>query len=271
MSDAGASVRRCRLGRTSRSDRVSGDRPAADRRRPLVVFLHEGLGSLCDVARISRDGSCDVAAARTRLLAARLRPSTPRAAGERWNADYHAPTGARGAARAVRDALGRPMRAVALRPQRRRHDRAALRCGLPARGRAALVVLAPHLFVEDVSVASIAAARDAYVADRPARAAGALPRRRRPTFWGWNDIWLDPAFRDWNIEAELRAIRCPVLAVQGAMTSYGTLAQIRGIAAALAEAPACSSSPDCGHSPHRDQPPAMIAASAALIADLPRH
>ncbi len=84
-------------------------------------------------------------------------------------------------------------------------------------------------------------------------------------FWGWNDIWLDPAFRAWNIEAELEAIRCPLLAIQGVDDEYGTLEQIRRIQRRVPAAQLLELS-DCGHSPHRDQPEKVIAATIDFIA-----
>jgi pimeloyl-ACP methyl ester carboxylesterase len=76
-------------------------------------------------------------------------------------------------------------------------------------------------------------------------------------FWGWNDIWLDPEFRDWSIEYELAAINCPVLAVQGFDDEYGSLAQIRGIAERVAQTELLELA-DCGHSPQRDQAGVLI-------------
>ena len=74
-------------------------------------------------------------------------------------------------------------------------------------------------------------------------------------FWQWNDIWLSPAFRDFDIRAECRRIEAPVLAIQGEDDPYGTLRQIDEIAprAAAFERQVL---PQCGHSPHRDQPDA---------------
>ena len=83
-------------------------------------------------------------------------------------------------------------------------------------------------------------------------------------FLGWNEAWLDPAFRTWSIEAELQAITCPVLAVQGLDDEYGTLEQIRGIARRVPGTELLEL-PDCGHSPHRDQPAALIAATRAFF------
>jgi pimeloyl-ACP methyl ester carboxylesterase len=133
---------------------------------------------------------------------------------------------------------------------------------------AGAIVLAPHIFVEDLSVQSIAQAREAYLhADLRQRLAR-YHDHPDSAFWGWNDIWLDPAFRNWRIDAELSAICCPMLAVQGLDDEYGTLAQIEGVAAAVRGAELLAL-PDCGHSPQRDQPQALIRAAGAFIAGQP--
>ena len=99
---------------------------------------------------------------------------------------------------------------------------------------AGLVLIAPHVFVEDVTVSSIARARDTYaqtdLRDRLARHHDDVDA----TFWGWNDIWLLPAFRSWNIEDCLGAISCPVLLVQGDADPFGTTAQLDAIEAGVA-------------------------------------
>lgn len=133
----------------------------------------------------------------------------------------------------------------------------------PVRG---LILEAPHVFVEDVTVASIAEAKIAYQStDLRAR----LARYHADVdsaFRGWNDIWLDPSFRAWTIEASVPRITCPMLLIQGRDDRYGTLAQLDGIerrAAAPVERLVLA---DCGHSPHREQPEATIAAMAAFVA-----
>ena len=97
-----------------------------------------------------------------------------------------------------------------------------------------LVALAPHVFVEDVSVRSIEEAKVAFeTTEMPQKLARHHADARR-TFYGWNDIWLHPDFRRWNIEACLPRIRCPVLVIQGLDDEYGTMAQIEAIAAQVA-------------------------------------
>lgn len=136
--------------------------------------------------------------------------------------------------------------------------------GFAVRG---LIVLAPHLFVEDLSIASIAAAKVAYEAKD---LKGRLARYHddvEGAFRGWNDIWLDPAFRSWNIEDLVRRIDCPILAIQGLDDEYGTPAQVRRIADLAVDSDILLLA-DCRHSPHRDQAEAVLQASARMVARL---
>jgi pimeloyl-ACP methyl ester carboxylesterase len=129
---------------------------------------------------------------------------------------------------------------------------------------AGAVVLAPHIVVEDLSVRSIAKARQAWLdTDLRERLAKYHDDPDR-AFRRWNDIWLHPPFRAWSIEHEIAAIRCPLLAVQGVDDEYGTLEQIRGIARRVPSAELLELD-DCGHSPHRDQPDALIEAVVAFV------
>jgi pimeloyl-ACP methyl ester carboxylesterase len=231
--------------------------------RPLLVFLHEGLGSRSLWKDFPRE-LCDAAGCRGLVYS---RPgygrSTPRAADERWGVDYM-----HRQAHELLPALLQALR-IAEAPWLLGHsDGASIALLYAARhpeAVAGLVLMAPHLFVEPVALASIEAAREAF-------GSTGLPQRLArhhedvdSAFWGWNRIWLDPAFRDWNIEAGLEGIRCPVLAIQGLDDEFGTLQQIHRIrqhvpAAQLLELP------DCGHSPYRDQPQKVIAATAEFIA-----
>jgi pimeloyl-ACP methyl ester carboxylesterase len=130
-----------------------------------------------------------------------------------------------------------------------------------------VVVLAPHEFVEEETLAGIREARSAWettdLRDRLARY-HADPER---VFADWNDTWLSPAFRDWNIEEYLPAIRCPVLAIQGEDDEYATMRQIDAIAAQL-PATRLLKLAQCGHSPHRDQPAAILGAVDRFLHDI---
>jgi pimeloyl-ACP methyl ester carboxylesterase len=133
---------------------------------------------------------------------------------------------------------------------------------------AAVIALAPHVFVEPYGVASIAATRQTYLEGDELRAK--LARRHddvESAFWGWNDIWLHPDFAAWNIEALLPAISCPVLAIQGVDDEYGTMAQLDRIERGVRNLRRLELE-GCGHSPHRDQPEAVLAAAADFLATI---
>ena len=135
----------------------------------------------------------------------------------------------------------------------------------PVRG---VIVEAPHVFVEDLSIASIEDARAAYQTTELPQRLGRHHADGDRTFWGWNDIWLDPAFRSWNIEDYLPAIACPVLAIQGEDDEYGTPAQVDAVARQAGGPAQVMMLPDCRHAPHRDQAEAVLAAMAGFVAKI---
>lgn len=134
----------------------------------------------------------------------------------------------------------------------------------PERARA-LILEAPHVFVEDLSVASIAAAKVRYATSDLRGRLGCYHAHVDATFWGWNDIWLEPDFRSWNIESCLDSIRCPVLCIQGEEDEYGTPAQVESIRARV-PATEILMLPNCKHSPHRDQQAATLEKMAEFVA-----
>jgi pimeloyl-ACP methyl ester carboxylesterase len=230
---------------------------------PLIVFLHEGLGSLA----MWRDFPAQLCAAAGARGLVWSRPgygrSTPRAADESWGLDFMHRQ-AHEVLPALLQALG-----VTQPPWLFGHSDGgsiallhAARCPV-----AGAVVLAPHILVEDLSVASIEKARTAYETTDLRQRLARYHDDPDSAFYGWNRIWLHPPFRAWSIEDEIAAIRCPLLAVQGLDDEYGTLEQIRGIARRVPQTRLLEL-PDCGHSPHKDQPAAVIAAVAAFIHSL---
>jgi pimeloyl-ACP methyl ester carboxylesterase len=128
-----------------------------------------------------------------------------------------------------------------------------------------LVLLAPHVFVEDLSVASIAAAKTSFETTKLPEKLGRHHRDATRTFWGWNNIWLNPDFRAWNIEEYLPRITCPILAIQGLDDQYGTMAQVQAIARQSGSPVEILPLAECRHSPQRDQPDAVLAAIAKFV------
>lgn len=129
-----------------------------------------------------------------------------------------------------------------------------------------IVAEAPHVFVQDLSVQSISLAKTAFeTTDLPQRLARYHKDVKR-TFYGWNDIWLHPDFRAWNIRDAARGIKVPMLLVQGANDEYGTLAQLEAIREDASGARVDSLVlANCGHSPHRDRAGMTLFAIASFI------
>jgi pimeloyl-ACP methyl ester carboxylesterase len=130
----------------------------------------------------------------------------------------------------------------------------------------ALVLEAPHVFAEPIGIDSIAAMKRVYetteLRQQLVRYHGA---NVDVAFRGWNDVWLHPEFRDWNIEEFLAAIDVPILLIQGADDEYGTIRQLESIASRARGPVETLILPDCGHAPHRDQPDATATAIAAFV------
>jgi len=235
---------------------------------PLIVFLHEGLGSVS----MWKDWPvqvCEAAGCRG-LVYSRYGygRSTARPQDDAWPVDFMH--------REAHDVLPALLEVLGVNARRDKpvlfghSDGGSIALLYAARypdAVAGVIAAAPHILVEDVSLTSIAAARRAYLkSDLRAR----LDRHHQDVdsaFWGWNDIWLNPEFRAWNIEDDLSRITCPVLAIQGTGDEYGTLAQVHGIRRRAPQTELLEI-PDCGHSPHRDQPATVVQAVARFVGAL---
>ncbi len=225
----------------------------------VIVFLHEGLGSLS----MWRDFPARLAATLGMRGLVYSRPgygkSTPRGPGERWDVDFMHRQ-AREVLPKVLEATGAGGEPIWIYGHSDGGSIGLLHAAMFPERVAGLVAAAPHVFVEEFSIASIEQARTAYL-ETDLRAK--LARHHEDVdsaFWGWNDIWLHEPFRAWNIESELAAIRAPVLAIQGVGDEYGTMEQVHRIARCLPRAEFLELA-RCGHSPHRDQPDAVIEAT----------
>jgi pimeloyl-ACP methyl ester carboxylesterase len=129
-----------------------------------------------------------------------------------------------------------------------------------------LLLEAPHVFVEDVTVRSIAALEQAYrESDLPARFRRHHGAGTDATVLGWTGVWLRPAFREWSIEALLARVRVPALVVQGADDEYGTLEQVERLRRGSGGPVDTLVLARCGHSPHRDRPEAVLGAMTGWI------
>jgi pimeloyl-ACP methyl ester carboxylesterase len=132
----------------------------------------------------------------------------------------------------------------------------------PLRG---VVAMAPHVFVEDVTVSSIAQAKVTFETTDLASRLGRYHDDAVSTFRGWNDIWLHPDFRAWNIEEYLPRITVPVLVIQGEDDQYGTAAQVEAIAHKVKAPVETLMLAQCAHSPHVDQREATLEAIVHFV------
>jgi pimeloyl-ACP methyl ester carboxylesterase len=240
-------------------------RPAAARgsERPALVFLHEGLGSAAlwktFPDRVAEATGCPALVYSRHGYGRSDRLSSPRCV------DYMH--------REALDTLPEVRRQLGVGdPILIGHSDGAsialIHAGAqrwPVRG---LVAMAPHVFVEDLTVSSIAQAKSTFQTSDLAQKLGRYHDDPVGTFWGWNDIWLHADFRRWNIESYLPGITCPVLLVQGADDQYGTLAQIHAIARQVRGPVQQVILPDCAHSPHVDQKEATLEAIRGFVAEL---
>jgi pimeloyl-ACP methyl ester carboxylesterase len=234
---------------------AAGHDPERHPARPIMVFLHEGLGSVA-MWKDFPQALCQACGLKGLVYS---RPgygaSTPRAADELWTNDFMHQQ-AHEVLPALLDELGVSQPVVLFGHSDGGSIALLFAANHPERV-AATVVAAPHLFVEDVSVASIAQAQLAYESGPLKQGLARYHQDTDSAFWGWCLAWLSPNFRAWNIEAEVSAIRGPVLALQGQQDEYGTMNQIHKIAQ-LAPQTRLLEMADCGHSPHRDQATLLI-------------
>ena len=239
------------------------DLPAQRADRPPLVFLHEGLGSVA----MWRDFPARVAhATGARVVvysrigfgrsSPREQPYTPRFMHDEALVVLPALRAGLG--------LGRPV----LVGHSNGASMSLIHAGHFETG--GVIAMAPFACVEEANLRTIRAARELW-RDTDLRAK--LARYHDDVdsvFWGWNDIWLSPAFRSWSIEADLAGIRCPVLAILGDGDRYSTPAQVAAIERHAVRAARFESLilADCGHSPHRDQPAVVIEAIVRFVDQL---
>lgn len=232
-------------------------------RAPTIVFLHEGLGSTA-LWRDYPDRVCEAAGAGGLVYSRRGYGASDAAELPRAVGFMH---------EEANRVLPRLLEAAGIvAPVLYGHSDGAsiallFAARYPDRPRA-LVLEAPHAFVEEVTVESIAQLERSYtdtgLRDRLAR----WHDRPDHTVLGWTRAWLDPAFRDWDIRGELAAVRVPVLVLQGEDDEYGTWAQVEAIEERASGPVRSVRLAACGHAPHRDRPTEARDRATSFLAEV---
>lgn len=133
-----------------------------------------------------------------------------------------------------------------------------------------LILMAPHFFTEEMGLAEIARAKEAFATTDLAAKMARYHRDAEHTFRGWNEAWLNPAFRKWDVSEVIDYLRIPVLAIQGREDQYGTLAQIEEITSRIYAPADVAILEDCRHAPHQDQPERVLAEVSDFMGRLER-
>ena len=233
---------------------IADDDPAS----PLMVFLHEGLGSV-SMWKDFPERLCQKLGCRGLLYS---RPgygqSSPRTSDENWQPDFMHRQAYEVLPALLDDlGIGCEKSPVWLLGHSDGGSIALLYAARFIEQVDGLIVLSPHIMVEDISIKNIELARSAYLETNLRERLAKYHIDPDSAFWGWNNIWLQAEFRGWSIENEISTIRCPVLVVQGIDDEYGTLEQVYGLSRRLKQVEVVEL-PDCGHSPHRDQSDKLI-------------
>lgn len=148
---------------------------------------------------------------------------------------------------------------------------AAIYAGMVADYRVrAVAMMAPHFFTEEIGLKSIAVAKDNYengdLRDKLAKYHTDVDC----AFRGWNDAWLHPDFKNWNVGDAIDHLRIPALVIQGRQDEYGTLAQIEELESRAYSPVDMEIIESCRHSPHIDQPEKTLSSLVDFAARLQR-
>lgn len=115
-----------------------------------------------------------------------------------------------------------------------------------------LISESAHTFIEDVSIKGVSATRESFIYGNSLRKK--LEKYHRdntiPMFFGWADLWSDPSSKKWNMFKELKNITSPVFVIQGDTDEYGSRKQVDEIKKRVSADCDILYLKDCGHIPH---------------------
>lgn len=135
-----------------------------------------------------------------------------------------------------------------------------------------VITEAAHVFVEEITLRGIEASLKVFEEDEKlkSRLAEYQGGHTDSILSDWKNIWLNPKFRDWNIEEMLPQIKCPVLVIQGEEDEYGSVAQVEAIANQVSGPSKKLVIPGCGHRPHHQAEEVVLREMSGFITDILR-
>jgi pimeloyl-ACP methyl ester carboxylesterase len=237
--------------------------PATESGAPVIVFLHEGLGCLSIwrdfPQRVAKATGCGA------LVYSRYGYGRSTICEAGFDLDYMH--------REALETLPRLLDHFEIEnPILHGHSDGAsislIHAGGAGRAVRAVIVEAPHVFVEPESIVGLQMALDAFENGGLKEGLARHHDNAERTFRSWNDVWRGDGFREWNIEAYLPTIAAPVLMIQGIDDAYGTLAQLDAIQAGVPGRCERLVLEDCGHAPHRERPEDVLAGETSFLMEV---
>lgn len=131
----------------------------------------------------------------------------------------------------------------------------------------AVVIMAAHTFVEAETLAGIHPAIEAFKEGKLNGLYKIHGEKTEALFYAWANTWLSPEFKSWDIRNEIRDFTQPVLAIQGLNDQYGTEEQVNSIVKGHANRTG-KMIPACGHHPHLEKSAEMVNLISGWISTL---
>lgn len=232
---------------------------------PLMVFLHEGLGSVQHWQRWPHDLCTQLGLKGLVYSRYGYGNSTQRPLEEKWG-EHYLHQEAQQVLPAFLKQLGINT-PIYLFGHSDGGTIALLYATMPDTLAQAIIVLAPHINVEPDSITALQQTIKWYEQGDLKTRLARFHANPDSAFWGWARVWSDKnIITRWNIEKEIGAIRCPILAIQGTEDDYATLAQIEGIKQRVPHTKLLAL-PFCRHSPHIEMPEEVTAATQQFLID----
>ncbi len=115
----------------------------------------------------------------------------------------------------------------------------------------AVIAEAAHVLVEEETLRGIrAVVESSQVAELKARLGRYHQQDIEPIFNRWPRVWLSEAFANWNIESLLTDVLCPLLVIQGEEDEFATRGQVEAIARGVSGRAETLLIENCRHIPH---------------------